>query len=65
MPTLTLSRNGKSKRDLDVVELASLIDAAGPIAHAHTGLWSRAKGDGRAEAALIAYYGANLTESQT
>jgi crossover junction endodeoxyribonuclease RuvC len=126
VPTFTLGRNGKSKREVDTVELARLIDAAGPIAHAfveqvgampgqgvssvfafgkvyglllgvlaanfiphslvppqrwkralsvpaekdgararasqlmpaHAGLWCRVKDDGRAEAALIAYYGA-------
>ena len=124
MPTFTLSRGGKTKRDPDATELARLVDAAGPIAHAfvesvgampgqgvssvfafglalgilaanfipltmvapvkwkralgvpaekdgararasqlmpaHAGLWSRCKDDGRAEAALIAYYGATL-----
>ena len=34
MPTLALSRGGKAKREPDAVELARLIDAAGPIAHA-------------------------------
>lgn len=129
MPTFTLSRGGKAKRDPDATELARLVDAAGPIAHAfveqvgampgqgvssvfafgkvfglalgilaanfipltmvapvkwkralgvpaekdgararasqllpaHAGLWSRRKDDGRAEAALIAYYGSTIT----
>jgi len=126
VPTLALSRNGKAKREPDMIELARLVDAAGPIDHAfieavgampgqgvssvfafgkvfglllgilaanfiphtlvppvrwkralgvpadkdgararasqllptHAGLWTRAKDDGRAEAALIALYGA-------
>ena len=126
MPTLDLARGGKAKRELDAVELARLIDAAGPIAHAyieqvgampgqgvssvfsfgksyglalgvlaanfiphtlvppqrwkralgvpaakdgararasqllpaHAALWTRVKDDGRAEAAMIALYGA-------
>ena len=129
-PTLSLARNGKAKREPDATELARLIDAAGPIAHAyveqvgampgqgvssvfafgkvfglvlgiiaanfipvtlvapvkwkralnvpaekdgararasqlmpaHAGLWSRCKDDGRAEAALIAFYGATVGE---
>ena len=125
VPVLALTRNGKAKREVDAVELARLVDAAGPIDHAyieavgampgqgvssvfafgkvfglllgilaanfiphtlvpparwkralrvpaekdgararasqllpaHAGLWTRAKDDGRAEAALIAFYG--------
>lgn len=34
---------------------------ASQLMPAHAGLWCRAKDDGRAEAALIAYYGATLT----
>jgi crossover junction endodeoxyribonuclease RuvC len=34
IPTLSLSRGGKAKREADAVELARRIDAAGPIAHA-------------------------------
>jgi crossover junction endodeoxyribonuclease RuvC len=34
MPTHALTRGGKMKRDLDLIELSRLIDAAGPIAHA-------------------------------
>ena len=33
-PTLTLSRGGKAKREPDMVELARIVGAAGPIAHA-------------------------------
>ena len=128
VPTFTLGRNGKAKREVDAVELARLVDAAVHIDHAfveqvgampgqgvssvfafgkvyglllgilaansiphtlvtpqkwkralsvpaekdgararasqlmpaHAGQWTRIKDDGRAEAALIAYYGATL-----
>ncbi|MBC7907617.1 MAG: hypothetical protein H7Y60_12860 [Rhodospirillaceae bacterium] len=38
---------------------------ASQLLPAHAGLWCRAKYDGRAEAALIAYYGATLSETRT
>ena len=34
MPTLALSRGGKAKREPDMVELARIVDAAGPVANA-------------------------------
>lgn len=131
VPTFTLGRGGKMKREVDTVGLARLIDAGGPISHAyveqvgampgqgvasmfafgkvfgiilgilaagfvpltlvtpqkwkralgvpaekdgararasqllpaHAALWTRVKDDGRAEAAMIALWGATGAQS--